>query len=95
MASRSDYQKKATEKLNAMKSEIKEFKAAAEKAKAEANRQINRDMVLLRQKQTALQGHLRALRQSGDEAWVDVKKGLDLAWKDMSVALKAAKKRFG
>jgi hypothetical protein len=80
--------------LKQWSTEIDILKAKAEKAKAEAKITYLKQIEELRSKQESVKGKVHELRASGDEAWEDVKKGVDNALADLKKALKRAASRF-
>jgi len=74
--------------------EIDILKAKAEKAKAEAKITYLKQIEELRSKQESVKQKVHQLKGSGEEAWEDVKKGVDNAFADLRQALKQAASRF-
>ena len=94
MAFRKTYQGKLSAKLDELNAELKLVKAKAEKAKIKVNKKIDQDMALLRKKQKVARRQAAELRRCGDDTWMDIKKSVESAWKDLHRGLVSARKRF-
>jgi DNA repair exonuclease SbcCD ATPase subunit len=88
------YERKIETQLKEWGAQIDVLKAKAEKSKAEAKVAYLKQIEELRKKQESVKGKVHELRASGDEAWEDVKKGVDNALADLKKALKRAASRF-
>ncbi|MCB2108386.1 MAG: coiled coil domain-containing protein [Rhodobacteraceae bacterium] len=94
MSVREKYQAKLKTNLDALEAEIKKLTAKANKAKADAKVKLDMELGVLKAQQQVAKTRLTALRRASDEAWGDIKIGADAAWKDLSKAFTAARKRF-
>ena len=74
--------------------EIDEFQAKADKAKADAQVEFQKQIVEIKAKRQALEGKMADLQNAADEAWEDVKGGVDVARQILGQAVQAAKSRF-
>jgi hypothetical protein len=45
-------------------------------------------------KQEAAREKLGELKRAGEDAWEDIKSGMDLAWESLGDAMKSARSRF-
>lgn len=88
------YVEKAEAQLKEWGAEIDLLVAKAEKAKTEAKLKYLEQVQELKNRQEVARRKLNELRESGDEAWGDVKKGVEEALGDMKAALKQAASRF-
>jgi hypothetical protein len=88
------YQQKIEAQLDAWTADIDKMKAKAEMAEADARLEYHKSIESLRQKQQAAQAKLQEFRDAGDDAWEDLKAGVELAWDSLEEAVKSAKARF-
>jgi DNA repair ATPase RecN len=88
------YKKKLEAQFDEWKVEIDKLKAKAEKAEADAQIKYHKQIENIRAKQEAVQEKLVKLKDSRDEAWEDLKAGLDNAMKNLGDAIKTATSRF-
>jgi hypothetical protein len=84
------YLDKIEDQLEEWGTEIDILKARAEKSKAEVRVRCLEQVEALRNKQKAVKKMLRQFGESGDEAWEDLKGGMD----DLKKSLKRAVSRF-
>ena len=70
------------------------LKAKAEKAKVEAKIKYYGEIEDLRTKQKLTKQKLQDLRESGDDAWEELRAGVDKALDDLKDALNRAASRF-
>ncbi len=91
---RSAYVDRVEAELREWGGQLDVLKAKAEKSKAEVKTKYLEQVQELRNKQEAVRQTLNKLKESGDEAWGDFKKGLEDALKDMKEALTQAASRF-
>lgn len=91
---RSEYVKALEQKLERLDAEIAKLKIKSERAGADLKAGYEDILADLRLKRVELQPRLRELKRVGDEAWVEVKDGLDVAWKDLKNAVGNAVSRF-
>jgi len=94
MSMKEAYKKKLEAQFDEWKVEIDKLKAKANKAEADAQINYHKQIENIRVKQEAVQKKLVALKDSGDEAWEDLKAGLDNAMKNLGDAIKTATSRF-
>lgn len=84
-----------------VKAKLKEFdaktdvlKAKAEQASASAKIEYFEALEDIKAKRKQVQASLDELSRSSDEAWQDVKKGLEQSWNTFSRSVKKALSRF-
>jgi len=94
MDTKEAYQEKAEAQLREWGAKIDELKAKADKAKAEAKIEYYEQIEELRSKQEAIQLKLQKLRESGGQAWEELKPGLEHAWNDLKISVEKAVSKF-
>jgi dGTP triphosphohydrolase len=94
MSKKEAYEKKIEAQLKEWKTDIDKMKAKAEKADAEAKLEYYKQIEELRTRQEAAQKKLTELKGTGEEAWEDLKVGIELAWTSLGEAVKSARSRF-
>ncbi len=88
------YEKKIEAQLNEWKTDIDKMKAKADKADAQAQLEYYKQIENLRTKQEDAKKKLAELKAAGEDAWEDLKAGLDLASASLGEAVKSARSRF-
>jgi nucleotide-binding universal stress UspA family protein len=91
---REAYRQKAEDQLKEWGAQIDVLKGKAQKSKAEVKMRYLEQVEELRKKQETVRGKLQEFRKSGDEAWTDLRDGIDGALDDLKQALKRAVSRF-
>ena len=94
MGMKEAYEKKIEAQLNEWKTDIDKMKAKADKADAEAKLAYYKQIEELRTRQEVAQKKLAELKASGEDAWEDLKAGIDRAWSSLGEAVKSAGSRF-
>ena len=94
MSMKDAYIQKIEAQLEEWKSEIDKIKAKADKADADAKLEYYEQIEKLRTKQQAAQEKFTQLKNAGEDAWEDLKAGLELAGVSLAEALKSASSRF-
>ena len=80
--------------LDEFGAEIERLKERADKTESDAQPWHRKEIEILQDKHKSAKSKLRELRESGDDAWDDMKEGLVTAWNAVSVAVKSATERF-
>lgn len=94
MEDKNSYLQKLATQLQQWDTEIDQLKVKADKAKAGAKTELLKQIDELRaQKQTA-QSRLAELQAAGDEAWDEIKAGVDKSWTSLKGAFKSAMSKF-
>lgn len=93
MSKRDIYQQKIEAQLDEWSAEIDKMKAKAAKAEADAQLAYKDRITELRQKQQVALEKLQEFREAGEDAWEDLKAGVELAWDSLGEALNSAKTR--
>lgn len=94
MSMREAYEKKLEAQLDEWKLEIDKLKAKVDKAGAEGQIEYYKKIEELREKQYAAREKLRELKDAGEDAWEDLKAGLERAAGSLGDAVKSAFSRF-
>ena len=80
MESREEYLGKMEAQLSEWGAELDKLTARADKAKADTRQGFHDQIEALRSKQASMHAKLQDLKTSGDDAWGDLKEGLDHSW---------------
>lgn len=94
MSKKDAYEEKLHAQLDEWGAEIDKLQAKADNAKADAQLEYNKQIEELRSMQETAANKLTELRNAGDDAWEDLKAGLDNAWDSLGNALKSASSKF-
>jgi hypothetical protein len=93
-AKRDAYVEKLKGHIDRWNAEIDGFQAKADQAQAEAKVEFNSQIAEIKAKRLALEEKMLNLKNAGDEAWEDVKSGVDVARQILGQAVQSAKSRF-
>lgn len=88
------YEKKLQASLHEWNAEIDKLKAKADKAEADIQIEYYKQIEDLRSKQQEAYEKLNELKKAGEDAWEDLKAGVELAWDSLGEAVKSAASRF-
>jgi len=91
---RDAYVQKLKAKMDEWNAEIDRIEAKADQADAESKIEYEKQLEDLRAKRRDLEEKIAKLQQAGDDAWEDLKAGIDSAWDALGNALKSAASRF-
>ena len=94
MSMKEIYQKKLQAQLDEWSAEIDKLKAKADRAEADAQLEYYKEIEELRSMQEAASSKLVELKDASDDAWEDLKAGMDSSWNMVGNALKSAASRF-
>ena len=94
MENRDEYQGKMEAQLSEWGAELDKLAARADKAKAETKQGYHDQIEALRSKHTSMHAKLQELKTSSDDAWGDLKEGLDHSWDQVKDAFTKAIARF-
>lgn len=94
MSDKDDYVQKMQAHLQEWMAEVDRFKATAAKAGADSQQEMERQIQALEGKINEGQAKLAELRDTSEEAWKDVKGGLDSAWEDLKTGFSDAAAKF-
>jgi chromosome segregation ATPase len=74
--------------------ELDELKVKVHLAKADAKDELLKQIDELRAKKETAQSTLKQLQEAGDEAWDDIKGGLERSWTELTGAFRSAMAKF-
>jgi len=94
MQDKKSYLEMLADQLREWDTEIDELKVKAHLAKADAKDEFAKQLEELRAKREAAQGKLQQLQEAGDEAWDDIKAGVEKSWTEMKGAFRSAIAKF-
>ena len=94
MDSKEKFIKTLHAKIDQWDAEIDKLSAKAAMIEAESKEEYYKQIADLKTKRSQIEERLVKVQHSGEEAWQDLKSGLDLAFETMSEALKSATSRF-
>jgi len=94
MENREEYQGKMEAQLSEWGAELDKLTVRADKAKADTKQGYHDQIEALRSKQASIQVKLQELKTSSDDAWGDLKEGLDHSWAQTKDAFTKAIARF-
>jgi hypothetical protein len=94
MATKEAYQKKLQAQLKEWDAKLDLLSAKAQKVAADARINYEDELVALRSKRAEAHRVLAELGTRGENAWEDMKDGVDTAWDAMSQALERVAARF-
>jgi chromosome segregation ATPase len=85
---------KLEEQLKEWGVDLEKLKSRANKARAEAKTEIDREITSLRARLNEAQKKLAALKTAGDAASVEMRKGVENAWVELRKAFESATAKF-
>ena len=91
---RDAYVEKLKGNITTWNGEIDELQAKLGKAKDDAQAEIKKQIEEMKAKRLALEGKMTDLQNASEDAWEDVKAGVDVARQILGQAVKSAKERF-
>lgn len=94
MSAKQAYEQKLEAKLNEWKAEIDKLKAKADGAEADSRLRYEKEIDDLKKRQAEARKKLEELRKASDDAWEDMKAGIDSAWSSLGDAIGKATSRF-
>ena len=94
MGMKETYEQKLQAKLDECDAEIKKLMAKADKVEADAQLEYYKQIAELRSMQEAANEKLAELKVASDDAWEDIKAGLESARDSLGNALESASSRF-
>ncbi len=95
MSEKASYRQKIRAKLDEWNAEIDKFEAKADQAQADAQIEYYEQLKKLRALQEEAGNKLEALDEAGEDAWEDVKDGVDIAADALDHAVQSVRSRFG
>ncbi|WP_305907331.1 hypothetical protein Q9L42_016450 [Methylomarinum sp. Ch1-1] len=94
MSNRSDYVKKMKAKLDEWNADIDRLEARAEAAQADLQIEYQQQIEALKEERDEAAAKLKTLEAASDEAWEDIKSGVEMAWTSLHSAVDSAISRF-
>ncbi|HAD04007.1 MAG: hypothetical protein A2091_04030 [Desulfuromonadales bacterium GWD2_61_12] len=94
MSSRDEYVRKLQTKLEEWNSDIDALSARASEVATEVKHEYNEQIEVLKTKQAEARQKIEELQKAGENAWVDLKAGIELAKTAMGEAIDSARARF-
>jgi chromosome segregation ATPase len=94
MSMKEAYEKKLQGHLSEWRADIDKLKAKAEQSEGDAQIAYYKELEDLRTQQEKARDKLDDLRDAGENAWEDMKAGLDKSWDDLGDAMNKALARF-
>lgn len=94
MSEKDAYVQKLHVKIDEWNAEIDKLKARADEAEAESRIEYQKQLENLQEKRRAAEKKLAEVRQAGEDAWQDLKSGVQGALDSMEEAIKSARTRF-
>ncbi|HVB38015.1 MAG TPA: hypothetical protein VND92_05725 [Vicinamibacterales bacterium] len=86
-ATRDAYVEKIKARLDEWNGEIDRLQARADAAKADLQVTYTQQIDMLRRRQRDAEAKLKQLREAADDAWAELKPGLEDAWKTFREAM--------
>jgi len=94
MSAKEAYEQKLQARLDEWKAEIDKLKAKADGGEADARLRYEKEIDNLQKKQAEAREKLEELRKAGDDAWEDLKAGMENVWSSLEDAIGKATARF-
>lgn len=94
MNTKEAYQQKVEAELELTQIKLAELKAHAKLASADARVSYKEHIDDMEQKLATTKTKLKAFSEAGDEAWEELKGGVDTAWKSFSASVEKASDKF-
>jgi len=94
MSLKKAYEEKLEAQLKEWNAEIDKLKAKAAKAKADAQITYHEKIAKIKEKKEVVQKKMTELGNAGEDAWEDLRAGVEKAWKNFEDAVKSAMNQF-
>ena len=94
MSNRDDYVEKMKANLDTWNASIDTLEAKAKVAGADAQTMYNEQIETLKKQSEEAGARLKEMRAAGDDAWEDLRSGMETAWGALDQAMKSAATRF-
>ena len=88
------YKEKFTAQLDELNAKIDVLRAKAKQAEASLKADYYETIEDLLKKRSVAQSKLETLQDAGDDAWEDMKQGVEDSWATFAAAVKSAASRF-
>jgi predicted translin family RNA/ssDNA-binding protein len=94
MVNRDEYVKKLKSQLDQWNAEVAKWEAQAKQAQAGMQAEYQKQLQQYRSRRDEALAQLRKVQSASAEAWSDMMRGTDEAWKKMQEAFAQARSRF-
>lgn len=94
MITNDEYVRMMHSKLDQLSHEIDKLVANAERIEMAEREKFSCHMEELRRHHREAQQYMRDVQQAGENAWGDMKAGMELAWEAIAQAIESARERF-
>ncbi len=94
MKEKDEYVQKLKAKIDEWNADIDKLSAKASQLQLDSKEEYQKQIEDIKTKRKTLEEKLDNISAAGDDAWKDIKSGLDLAWQAMNDAVKSAAERF-
>ncbi len=94
MQDKKSYLQMLAGQLQEWETELDGLKVKVHLAKADAQDELQKQIEELRSKKEMAQGKLKQLQEAGDEAWDDIKAGVEKSWTELRGAFSSAISKF-
>ena len=94
MSTKEAYKQKIEAELELAQAKLAEFKAQAKSSAADTRIKYSKQVDELEQKAVATRTKLKELGEASDDAWEELKVGVESAWGALSAAIRNAAARF-
>lgn len=94
MITRDEFVRKMHARLDQWNADIDALKAKADSAEADARAEYHKQLETLRTRRDDARSKLHELEAAGENAWEDLKAGVEMAWDAVSEAVRSATSRF-
>lgn len=94
MSKKEAYVQKLHAKIDEWNADIDKLSAKADQVEADSRLEFEKQIEALKAKREEFKLKLGELSQTSEDAWDDLKSGMDLAWDALNEALRSATARF-
>ena len=94
MEDKKSYLQKLAQQLQDWDGEMEALKLKADEAKSGARAEFQKQLEELRAKRDTAQKKFQELQEAGDEAWDEIKAGLEKSWGEMRTSFRSAVNKF-
>lgn len=94
MTTKDEYIRVMHSKLDQLSNEIDKLVANKERIEMTKRAEFSGHMEDLRRRHREAQQYMRDVQQAGENAWGDMKAGMELAWEAITQAIESARERF-
>ena len=95
MINRDEYVQKLKEQLDVWNAEAAKWEARAKAAQDEAKTEVERQLAAFHQHREEGMRRMKEIQAASGDAWMEMMRGADDAWKRMQDAFNQARSKFG